>query len=84
MRRGRVHNALPLLFCSLPCAKTIPMNKNIALALALGVTALLVGGSVFWWRFSHKLPPMPQGSVYGQAYLPVSLTQSNATTAPSE
>lgn len=56
------------------------MNKNLILALALGAVALAVGVSVFWWRFSHKMPPMPQGSVYGQAYLPVALSQPTSST----
>jgi hypothetical protein len=56
------------------------MNKNILLALILALVAGSVGASVFWWRFRHKLPPMPQGSVYGQAYLPVPLAQPISTT----
>jgi hypothetical protein len=59
------------------------MNKNVLLALALGAVALAVGGSVFWWRFSHKMPPMPQGSVYGQAYLPVPLAQPVSPSVPT-
>ncbi|MCA3244031.1 MAG: hypothetical protein INF43_01830 [Alphaproteobacteria bacterium] len=59
------------------------MNKNVVLALGLGVVALAVGISVFWWRFSHKMPPMPQGSVYGQAYLPVPLAQPASPSVPA-
>ena len=51
---------------------SLQMRKNLIMALALGLVAVGVGTSVFWWRFSHKMAPMPQGSVYGNAYLPVS------------
>jgi hypothetical protein len=55
--------------------QTPKSTKNMHLALGLLLVALAVGVSVFWWRLSHKLPPMPQGSVYGTAYLPVPLQQ---------
>lgn len=55
---------------------------NKVLAITLGLVALSIGASVFWWRFSHKLPPMPGGSVYGSAYLPVSLPPQGAPEAP--
>jgi hypothetical protein len=50
--------------------EAMKMNRNIVLALALGAVALGVGVSVFAWRLTHRLPPMPEGSVYGSAYLP--------------
>ncbi len=58
-------------------------NKNIGLAIFLAVVALAVGISVFWWRLSHKMPPMPQGSVYGTAYLPVPLQQGVLAASPT-
>jgi hypothetical protein len=58
-------------------------NKNMYLALGLTGVALAVGVSVFWWRLSHKMPPMPQGSVYGTAYLPVPLAQGVVVASPT-
>ena len=58
-------------------------NKNMYLALGLAAVALAVGISVFWWRLSHKMPPMPQGSVYGTAYLPVPLQQGVVLVSPT-
>jgi multidrug resistance efflux pump len=58
------------------------LQKNIKLAIGLAVIALAVGVSVFWWRLSHKMPPMPQGSVYGTAYLPVPLQQGVVQAVP--
>jgi hypothetical protein len=51
------------------------MNKNVKLAVFLAVLASSVGVSVFWWRLGHNLPPMPQGSVYGNAYVPLNTGQ---------
>jgi hypothetical protein len=63
--------------------KSNPNNKNIYLAFGLAAVALAVGISVFWWRLSHKMPPMPQGSVYGTAYLPVPLQQGVLAASPT-
>jgi cytochrome b561 len=67
-----------------PQQKQTPKStKNMHLALGLLVVALAVGVSVFWWRLSHKMPPMPQGSVYGTAYLPVPLQQGVVLASPT-
>ncbi|NBV54601.1 MAG: hypothetical protein EBR79_02680 [Proteobacteria bacterium] len=45
-------------------------QRNLTLALALGLFAVAVAASVFWWRFTHHLEPLPSGSAYGQTFAP--------------
>lgn len=61
---------------------TLKARQNVWFAIGLAAVAASVGVSVFWWRLSHKLPPMPQGSVYGTAYLPLPLQQGVVQPTP--